>query len=107
MDEQVRAVQFNGITFTQSQYTCKYITSQSISIAFQLMQQMVWIWIYVGIIDMDPHGVPSGGDWALEPNAAILMQGTEDCTIEQCTFTRLDGNAIMLFGYHRATIISR
>ena len=54
---------------------------------------------------MEPHGVPSAGDWALERFAAIYLYGTEGATITNCTFTRLDGNAIMLSGYNRNATI--
>ena len=55
---------------------------------------------------MDPHGMPSGGDWALERMGVLFIEGTEDMLIDSCIFQRLDGNAIMLSGYNRnATIL--
>ena len=54
---------------------------------------------------MDAHGVPSGGDWALERNAAVFVQGTERSTIHQCRLERLDGNGLMISGYNRNTTI--
>ena len=48
---------------------------------------------------MDPHGVPSAGDWALDRVGAIFLQGTEGATFDGCTFERLDGNAVMVSGY--------
>jgi len=50
---------------------------------------------------MDPHGVPSAGDWALDRVGAIFLQGTESAKFEGCNFTRLDGNAVMVSGYNR------
>jgi len=55
---------------------------------------------------MEPHGVPSAGDWALERFAAVYVYGTEHMTIHNCTFGRLDGNGVMLSGYNRNTTIS-
>jgi hypothetical protein len=55
---------------------------------------------------MDPHGVPSAGDWALERNGAIFLQGTREVAFHNCTFERLDGNAVMISGYNRNTTIS-
>jgi len=55
---------------------------------------------------MEPHGVPSAGDWALERFAAVYVYGTEHMTIHNCTFGRLDGNGVMLSGYNRHTTIS-
>merc|ERR1719160_693779 len=50
---------------------------------------------------MEPHGVPSAGDWALERRAAVFLQGTEGAVIDSCTFERLDGNGVMVSGYNR------
>jgi len=50
---------------------------------------------------MDPHGVPSAGDWALERNAAVFLQGTHNLKIQNSVFDRLDGNGIMISGYNR------
>ena len=50
---------------------------------------------------MDPHGVPSAGDWALERQGALFVQGTEGAVVEGCSFERLDGNAVMISGYNR------
>ena len=55
---------------------------------------------------MDPHGVPSGGDWALSRTAALFFEGTEHLVISNCTFLRLDGNALMLSGYNRGARIT-
>ena len=73
----VRDVKHEGVTFTSTRYTY-----------------------------MDPHGVPSAGDWALDRVAAVFLQGTEGVTFEKCAFDRLDGNAVMVSGYNRgATIV--
>lgn len=50
---------------------------------------------------MEPHGVPSAGDWALERMAAIFLEGTEKVTLDGCMFDRLDGNGVMFSGYNR------
>ena len=54
---------------------------------------------------MEPHGVPSGGDWALQRMGAIFLEGTEHVTIQGCLFERLDGNAVFLSGYTRGALI--
>ncbi len=56
---------------------------------------------------LDPHGVPSGGDWALQRTGAIFMQGTEHTLIDSCFFARLDGNAVVVSAYNRNTTIQR
>jgi hypothetical protein len=50
---------------------------------------------------MDPHGVPSGGDWALQRTGALFFEGTEQLSVSDCLFIRLDGNALFLSGYNR------
>lgn len=54
---------------------------------------------------MGPHGIPSGGDWGLSRMGAVLMAGVEQVTVENSTFTRLDGNAVFLSGYTRNVTI--
>ena len=54
---------------------------------------------------MDPHGMPSGGDWALQRMGALFLEGTRNVTIDSCVFERLDGNAIVVSGYNRNTTI--
>jgi hypothetical protein len=50
---------------------------------------------------MDAHGMPSGGDWALQRSGAVTMTGTVDVLIDHCRFTRVDGNGVFLGGYNR------
>ena len=55
---------------------------------------------------MQPHGVPSCGDWALQRAAAIFVEGTEDSLVDNCSFTRMDGNGLMLSRYNRRAVVS-
>jgi len=55
---------------------------------------------------MEPHGVPSAGDWALDRYGAIFLQGTEGASFDSCTFTRLDGNGVMVSGYNRNATVT-
>lgn len=73
----VRGVRYEGIRFVAARYTY-----------------------------MDPHGVPSAGDWALDRVGALYLQGTENVTVERCTFERLDGNGVMVSGYNRHTTVA-
>jgi hypothetical protein len=55
---------------------------------------------------LDPHGLPSGGDWALQRSGAITLEGTEDFTVSNSLFEKIDGNGVMLNGYNRnATVV--
>eukprot|EP01060_Flectonema_neradi_P015227 TRINITY_DN218_c1_g1_i9.p1 TRINITY_DN218_c1_g1~~TRINITY_DN218_c1_g1_i9.p1 ORF type:complete len:814 (+),score=246.12 TRINITY_DN218_c1_g1_i9:42-2444(+) len=55
---------------------------------------------------MEPHGVPSGGDWALDRMAAVFYEGTENCHFDQNHITRVDGNGVMVSGYNRNATIT-
>lgn len=55
---------------------------------------------------LEPHAVPSGGDWALERRAAVFFEGTVRLTVAKCQFERLDGNGLMLSGFHRNATLS-
>eukprot|EP00666_Eupelagonemidae_sp_cell4sb_P018096 gene18096-biopygen16006 len=52
------------------------------------------------VLYLEPHGVPSGGDWGLERRGALFFEGTEELVVDGCRFERLDGNGIMLSGYN-------
>ena len=55
---------------------------------------------------MEPHGVPSAGDWALDRFGAIFLQGTEGIMFDSCEFDRLDGNGVMVSGYNRNATVT-
>jgi hypothetical protein len=42
-----------------------------------------------------------GSDWPVYRGGSLLLSGTENCTIEGCTFIGVGGNAIMLSGYNK------
>ena len=48
----------------------------------------------------EPHGIPSGGDWALQKIGAIILYGCENFIISNNLFTRLDGIGINLNRYN-------
>lgn len=56
---------------------------------------------------LDPHGMPSGGDWGLQRTAALFFEGTVNTLVQQCIFERLDGNGIMISGFNRNTTVYR
>eukprot|EP00755_Sulcionema_specki_P009472 Sspe_Gene.43788::Locus_21396_Transcript_1_1_Confidence_1.000_Length_2624::g.43788::m.43788 len=48
---------------------------------------------------MEPHGVPSGGDWSLERLGVVFAENVEDFVVDTCKMWRLGGNAVMLSRY--------
>ena len=55
---------------------------------------------------MEPRTNPSGGDWALERQGAVLLEGCVGCVIDGNKFHHLDTNAVFLSGYNRDNVIS-
>eukprot|EP00040_Diaphanoeca_grandis_P035793 m.225897 g.225897 ORF g.225897 m.225897 type:complete len:841 (-) comp33472_c0_seq5:209-2731(-) len=55
---------------------------------------------------LEPHGVPSCGDWALQRMAGVFIERSERTLVDNCTFTRMDGNGVMLSKYNRNATIS-
>jgi hypothetical protein len=47
------------------------------------------------------------GDWALHRGGAIHLEGTENISVTDSKFHRIDGNAIMLGGYCHGTRVAR
>ncbi len=72
----VRHLVFRGLTFTQT-----------------------------GLTFMATYEPVSRGDWAIHRGGAILLEGTEDCRIEDCAFDHVGGNAIFLSNYNRRAAI--
>ena len=52
-----------------------------------------------------PHGLPAGGDWTAARVGALTAEGSAGLTIANCTFSRLDGNAVVLNGWNRGATI--
>ena len=45
---------------------------------------------------MEEWSPPSGGDWSLHRGGAVFMQNVSSVRVHNCTFRRLDGNAVFL-----------
>jgi hypothetical protein len=48
----------------------------------------------------------SRGDWSIYRGGAVLMEGTENCTLKNCSFTNLGGNAVFFNNYNRNNEVS-
>jgi hypothetical protein len=44
-------------------------------------------------------------DWTIYRGGAVLFNGTEDCTVEDCEFDQMGGNAIFVNNYNRRVTI--
>jgi hypothetical protein len=53
----------------------------------------------------EQYEVPSNGDWALHRGGAFFFEGAVHCTVENCAFTDLGGNAVFFSGYNRDNLV--
>ncbi|MFD0692664.1 right-handed parallel beta-helix repeat-containing protein [Paenibacillus sp. GCM10027628] len=44
-------------------------------------------------------------DWTIYRGGAVVLRGTKDCTIADCTFEQLGGNAVFVDSYNRNPVI--
>jgi hypothetical protein len=50
---------------------------------------------------MEPYEPLLRGDWTIYRGGALFIEGAVDCTVSDCEFTNLGGNAIFVSGYNR------
>jgi len=55
---------------------------------------------------MDVPEVPSGGDWSVLRDGAVLLHGVERITVEACQFLYLGGNGIVVSNYSMNTTLN-
>jgi hypothetical protein len=53
-----------------------------------------------------PHIAPTGGDWAVNREAAVTASGADGLSVVKCTFWRLDNAGVFLGGFHRNATIA-
>ena len=54
---------------------------------------------------LDNHAMPSSGDWALNTDSLLYLEGTRNISINANLFTRIDNTAIVLRGFNRYVTI--
>lgn len=54
---------------------------------------------------MEPYEPLLRSDWMMYRGAAVFLENTENCRIEDCEFTDLGGNAVMLSRYNRKSAV--
>jgi hypothetical protein len=55
---------------------------------------------------LEPYAVPSLSDWAIHRGGAIFLEGARDCTIRDCFFDAVGGNAVFMNGYNRGNAVT-
>ena len=56
---------------------------------------------------LEPHGMPSGGDWALQRTGAVYLDGCTNISIWHNYFVRIDGVTISINRYNRNVSVFR
>ena len=55
---------------------------------------------------LSPYDVPSLSDWAIHRGGTVFAEGTRDCSVEDCWFDAIGGNAVFVNNYNRGFSIS-
>ncbi len=55
---------------------------------------------------MEPYETRLRGDWAIARRAAVRFDGAEHCSVQDCEFVGLGGNAVLLSNYNRRVSVS-
>ncbi len=52
------------------------------------------------------YTVPSAGDWSLRASGAVEVDGAADASLLGCTWSRVDGNGLLITGAARRTVVA-
>jgi hypothetical protein len=55
---------------------------------------------------LEPYEVPSLSDWAIHRGGAIYMEGAHHCSINECFFDAVGGNAVFINEHNRSNLIA-
>jgi len=55
---------------------------------------------------MEQYWIPSGSDWSIHRGGTVFMEGARDCTVENCFFDAVGGNAVFMNNYNRNNIVT-
>mmetsp|Transcript_13494 Transcript_13494/g.43960 ORF Transcript_13494/g.43960 Transcript_13494/m.43960 type:complete len:829 (-) Transcript_13494:128-2614(-) len=56
---------------------------------------------------LEEYRVPSGGDWSIHASAAVVAMNCHDLRVQDCAFTSLGGNALLLEASVNRTTVKR
>jgi len=52
------------------------------------------------------YWIPSGSDWAIHRGGTVFLEGARDCTIRNCWFDAVGGNAVFMNNYNRNNVVT-
>jgi hypothetical protein len=55
---------------------------------------------------LEPYEVPSLSDWAIHRGGTVYLQGAHHCTIKECFFDAVGGNAVFMNEHNRGNLVT-
>jgi len=55
---------------------------------------------------LEPYDIPSLSDWAIHRGGAVLFDGARNCTVRNCWFDAVGGNAVFVNNYNRGVSVT-
>lgn len=55
---------------------------------------------------LEPYEIPSLSDWAIHRGGAVFLEGARDCTVKDCFFDGVGGNAVFMNNYNRGNVVT-
>jgi len=55
---------------------------------------------------MEQYWIPSGSDWSIHRGGAVFFEGARDCTVKNCWFDAVGGNAVFMNDYNRGNVVT-
>jgi len=55
---------------------------------------------------LEQYSIPSNGDWSIHRGGAVFLEGARDCTIKNCWFDAVGGNAVFMNNYNRDNAVT-
>jgi hypothetical protein len=60
---------------------------------------------HTAVTYMNDYEAPSLGDWTIHRSGAVYYEGTECCTVRDCFFDAVGGNAVFMNNYNRQNLV--
>jgi hypothetical protein len=55
---------------------------------------------------LESYEIPSLSDWAIHRGGSVFLNGARDCTIKDCFFDAVGGNAVFMNDYNRGNVVT-
>jgi hypothetical protein len=55
---------------------------------------------------LEPYDIPSLSDWAIHRGGTVFLEGTQDCSVRNCWFDAVGGNAVFISNYNRNATVT-